>query len=51
MKKVIAIYRAEKFSPNSVEKDKAIMDAVCSRLQAKGHEYCNYNLYAKTKIH
>ena len=38
MKKVIAIYRAEKFSPNSVEKDKAIMDAVCSRLQAKGHE-------------
>lgn len=38
MKKVIAIYRAEKFSPNSVEKDKAIMDAVCSRLCAKGHD-------------
>lgn len=38
MKKVTAIYRAEKFSPNSVEKDKAIMDAVCSRLRARGHE-------------
>ena len=38
MKKVLAIYRAEKFSPNSVEKDKAIMDAVCSLLGSMGHE-------------
>lgn len=37
MKKVLAIYRAEKFSPNSVEKDKAIMDAVCTRLNGMGH--------------
>lgn len=43
MKKVLAIYRAEKFSPNSVEKDKAIMDAVCSRLRAKGHETAAIN--------
>lgn len=38
MKKVLALYRAEKFSPNSVEKDKAIMDALCSRIRDKGHD-------------
>ena len=27
-----AIYRAERFSPNSIERDKAIMDAVCEKL-------------------
>lgn len=30
-----AIYRDERFSPNSVERDKAILDAVCARLSAE----------------
>lgn len=29
---LISIYRAERYSPNSVERDKAIMDAVCEKL-------------------
>lgn len=29
MNDLLAIYRAERFSPNSVEKDKAILDSVC----------------------
>jgi len=37
MKRLLAIYRAERFSPNSVGKDKAIMDAVCDLLKAKGN--------------
>ena len=35
--RILAIGRAECFSPNSVEKDRAIMEAVVSRLRAKGH--------------
>lgn len=35
MKKVLAIYRAERFSPNSVNKDKAIMDAVCTQIDGE----------------
>ena len=31
------IQRAPQFSPNSVEKDKAILDAVAERLQTRGH--------------
>lgn len=42
MKRLLAIYRAERFSPNSVSKDKAIMDAVCERLKAEG--YTLYNI-------
>ena len=34
---ILAILRAKQFSPNSVEKDEAIMMAVVSRLRAKGH--------------
>lgn len=30
--KVVAIYRAERFSPNSVDRDRAILDAVCSNV-------------------
>lgn len=36
MSDILAILRAERFSPNSVEKDKAIMDALCHRLSAQG---------------
>lgn len=36
MKRVLAIYRAERFSPNSVDKDKAIMDAVVSLISGRG---------------
>ena len=32
MKTVIAIYRDPRFSPNSVEKDRAILDAVLKSL-------------------
>ena len=32
------IQRAEKFSPNSVEKDKAILDTVAARLMTAGHQ-------------
>ncbi len=38
MTKLLAIYRAECFSPNSVEKDKAIMDEVGFLLQEQGYE-------------
>lgn len=38
MKHVVAIYRAERFSPNSVEKDRAIIEAVGKRLAQKGYE-------------
>lgn len=37
MKQLLAIYRAERFSPNSVGKDKAIMDAVCGLLADEGY--------------
>jgi hypothetical protein len=36
--KVLLIQRAERFSPNSVEKDRAILDTVGARLLAAGHE-------------
>lgn len=36
---LISIYRAERYSPNSVERDKAIMDAVCEKLSTQ------YNIY------
>ena len=36
MRKVLLIYRAPQFSPNSVEKDKLILEAVGSRLREKG---------------
>lgn len=36
--KILAVLRATRFSPNSVEKDRAIMEAVVARLQAWGHE-------------
>lgn len=34
---ILAIKRASRYSPNSVEKDAAIMDAVCAGLRARGH--------------
>lgn len=37
---ILAISRAERFSPNSVAKDAAILDAVCERLRERGHEVC-----------
>lgn len=35
---IVCIYREQRFSPSSVEKDKAIMDAVASGLRTKGHD-------------
>ena len=35
--KILLIQRAERFSPNSVEKDKAILEAVGAKLCAAGH--------------
>ena len=34
----MCIYRDKRFSPNSEEKDRAILDAVAENLQAQGHE-------------
>lgn len=36
--KILMIQRAERFSPNSVEKDKAILEAVAEQLQKKNYE-------------
>ena len=36
--KILLIQRAERFSPNSVDKDRAILDAVGARLLVAGHE-------------
>lgn len=36
--RVLMIQRAERFSPNSVEKDRAILEAVGARLAATGHQ-------------
>ena len=36
--KILLIQRAERFSPNSVAKDRAILDTVGARLLAAGHE-------------
>lgn len=38
MRKVLVVLRAERFSPNSVDKDRAIMMSVVSRLQEQGYE-------------
>lgn len=40
---VLAIYRAERFSPNSADKDKAILDSVCLHLDVNTYniEYMN----------
>ena len=35
--KIVCVYRDERFSPNSVEKDRAILDAVGERLRQMGH--------------
>lgn len=35
--KILMIRRAEQFSPHSVEKDRAILDAVAARLSRRGH--------------
>lgn len=37
MKRIAAIYRAERFSPNSTDKDHRIMDAVCNLLEHRGY--------------
>lgn len=37
MEQVLAIYRAERFSPNSVEKDSAILEAVTGKMRARGY--------------
>lgn len=37
MRNILLIYRAPQFSPNSVEKDKLILEAVGSRLQEQGN--------------
>ena len=36
--RILMVQRAEKFSPNLVDKDKAILDAVGARLLAAGHQ-------------
>ena len=36
--RILAVSRAERFSPNSVERDRAIFQAVTDRLQRQGHE-------------
>lgn len=38
--RILAVSRAERFSPNAVERDKAIFEAVINRLQQRGHEVC-----------
>ena len=38
MMKILFIQRAARFSPNSVEKDLAILEAVAGRLRGEGHE-------------
>ena len=38
MMEILMIQRAERFSPNSVEKDLAILEAVAERLRQQGHD-------------
>lgn len=38
--RILAVSRAEQFSPNSVERDRAIFQAVTDRLQRQGHDVC-----------
>lgn len=37
MTRVLCVYRAERFSPNSADRDKAIMDVVRSHLESRGY--------------
>ncbi len=39
---ILLIYRAERFSPNAVERDKAVMDAVAARLRNCGAEAVDF---------
>ena len=43
MKHVVMVYRAERFSPNSVGRDRAIIDAVEALMKAKGHTVTSVN--------
>ena len=45
--KVLAITRAERFSPNSVNKDRAILEAVTHRLQERG---CEVNIIGEDAV-
>ena len=38
--RILAVSRAEQFSPNSVERDRAIFQSVVDRLQRRGDEVC-----------
>lgn len=48
MRKILAIYRAEIFSPNSADKDAAIMNAVAAVLTARGDSVRTINEEALT---
>lgn len=37
LRKILAVYRAERFSPNSIEKDAAVMRCVCDELTRRGY--------------
>lgn len=45
MKKVLKVYRAERFSPNSVKNDRAIIDAVGDLLEKKGFNVAGVSEY------
>ena len=45
--KVLAITRAERFSPNSIDKDRAILEAVTHRLQNRG---CEVNIIGEDAV-
>lgn len=45
MKKVLKVYRAERFSPNSVKNDRAIIDAVGDLLKKKGFNVAGVSEY------
>jgi len=47
MKSLLTISRAPQFSPNSVEKDRAIIEAVADRLRSSG---CEVDLMAETAV-
>ena len=37
LRKIFAVYRAERFSPNSIEKDAAVLRCVCDELTQRGY--------------
>ena len=43
MKRVLKVYRAERFSPNSVDKDRAIIDATGLLLSERGFTVTGIN--------